>query len=162
LFKEGIRPAWEDPVNESGGKWVYALRDREALDDTWMNMVNGTFIHVHVHNGFCYFLRCLLSLGKPLTKMRGSVELSLVCEEQEIRLRFGQRIWTKQHKGHLGRFILSLGRMFMFNVSVFLSSMRLKQVMGIGGNQKLAFSIHKENKKRVGSKMKRYVLTLSF
>ncbi|ETV75701.1 hypothetical protein H257_10085 [Aphanomyces astaci] len=39
LFKEGIRPMWEDPINAKGGKWVLTNnRQRRArLDDAWMN-----------------------------------------------------------------------------------------------------------------------------
>ncbi|RHZ32165.1 hypothetical protein DYB31_006300, partial [Aphanomyces astaci] len=41
LFKEGIRPMWEDPINAKGGKWVLTNnRQRRArLDDAWMNTV---------------------------------------------------------------------------------------------------------------------------
>lgn len=50
LFKQGIKPMWEDPANANGGRWVITLRDRgqsagshaahEALvDRTWMWLV---------------------------------------------------------------------------------------------------------------------------
>lgn len=50
LFKQGIKPMWEDPANAQGGRWVITLRDRgqsagshaahEALvDRTWMWLV---------------------------------------------------------------------------------------------------------------------------
>jgi len=37
MFKEGIAPEWEDPVNKSGGKWIiqYGPKDPEQ-DDHWM------------------------------------------------------------------------------------------------------------------------------
>ncbi|KAG9403536.1 hypothetical protein AC1031_006176 [Aphanomyces cochlioides] len=39
LFKQGIRPMWEDPINAKGGKWVLTnSRQRRArLDDAWMH-----------------------------------------------------------------------------------------------------------------------------
>ncbi|ETW06804.1 hypothetical protein H310_02955 [Aphanomyces invadans] len=39
LFKEGIRPMWEDPINAKGGKWVLTnnRQRRPRLDDAWMN-----------------------------------------------------------------------------------------------------------------------------
>ncbi len=41
LFREGIRPAWEDSANENGGKWVFTVsnKDLPSLDDKWMNLV---------------------------------------------------------------------------------------------------------------------------
>jgi len=43
LFKEGVMPAWEDPVNKSGGKWALQLgtqeREKKLLDEIWMNAI---------------------------------------------------------------------------------------------------------------------------
>lgn len=50
LFKNGVKPMWEDPVNAAGGRWIITLRDRgrtagsrlvhEALlDRSWMWLV---------------------------------------------------------------------------------------------------------------------------
>ncbi|KAJ3091232.1 hypothetical protein HK102_001250 [Quaeritorhiza haematococci] len=41
LFKEGVRPAWEDPANQEGGKWVIpiAKSKRGNLDTYWLNTV---------------------------------------------------------------------------------------------------------------------------
>ncbi|KAI8914954.1 translation initiation factor eIF 4e-like domain-containing protein [Powellomyces hirtus] len=38
LFKEGVRPMWEDPENENGGKWVFPLPKarRGDLDQSWL------------------------------------------------------------------------------------------------------------------------------
>ncbi|KAG6976797.1 hypothetical protein JG688_00001003 [Phytophthora aleatoria] len=38
LFKEGIRPMWEDPINANGGKWIFTNpRSRKArLDECWL------------------------------------------------------------------------------------------------------------------------------
>ncbi|EEY66427.1 eukaryotic initiation factor 4E, putative [Phytophthora infestans T30-4] len=38
LFKEGIRPMWEDPINAKGGKWIFTNpRSRKArLDECWL------------------------------------------------------------------------------------------------------------------------------
>jgi len=38
LFKEGIMPAWEDPTNAKGGKWVIEFERRQAdiLDQVWL------------------------------------------------------------------------------------------------------------------------------
>lgn len=38
LFKEGVMPAWEDPANKSGGKWVieFDRRHTEQLNQVWL------------------------------------------------------------------------------------------------------------------------------
>lgn len=39
LFKEGIRPEWEDEANAKGGKWQYSFRKGEAtpiINDLWL------------------------------------------------------------------------------------------------------------------------------
>ncbi|WFD32748.1 hypothetical protein MSPP1_003799 [Malassezia sp. CBS 17886] len=52
LFRDGIKPMWEDPANAQGGRWVLTLRDRgqtagsraahdALLDRSWMWLVLG-------------------------------------------------------------------------------------------------------------------------
>ena len=46
LFKDGIKPAWEDPQNEKGGSWTYALpkgAPGEQLDKIWLDAVRAFF-----------------------------------------------------------------------------------------------------------------------
>jgi hypothetical protein len=39
LFKAGVMPAWEDPMNDNGGKWTIELQrgDNELLNSIWLN-----------------------------------------------------------------------------------------------------------------------------
>ncbi|CAD6890649.1 unnamed protein product [Tilletia laevis] len=40
LFKDGIRPAWEDPANANGGKWSIQLprdKSRESINTLWLH-----------------------------------------------------------------------------------------------------------------------------
>lgn len=42
IFKDGIRPEWEDPENENGGEW--SIRKRlfpESLNQVWDNLILG-------------------------------------------------------------------------------------------------------------------------
>lgn len=42
LFKEGIKPAWEDPANTNGGKWSIQLprdKSRAGIDRLWLYTV---------------------------------------------------------------------------------------------------------------------------
>ncbi|KAI0389621.1 translation initiation factor eIF 4e-like domain-containing protein [Xylariaceae sp. FL0594] len=38
LFKEGVRPEWEDPQNKHGGKWSYQFKDKRGIDinELWL------------------------------------------------------------------------------------------------------------------------------
>ncbi|KAJ7595899.1 translation initiation factor eIF 4e-like domain-containing protein [Mycena floridula] len=41
LFKSGIKPMWEDPANENGGKWVLTMKNNPVLLDrcwSWLAM----------------------------------------------------------------------------------------------------------------------------
>lgn len=43
LFKEGIKPAWEDPANSDGGKWSIQLprdKSRAGIDQLWLHAVS--------------------------------------------------------------------------------------------------------------------------
>ncbi|XP_055852267.1 eukaryotic translation initiation factor 4E type 2 [Episyrphus balteatus] len=37
LFKQGIKPMWEDPANTTGGQWVIRLR-KNKIDRAWENV----------------------------------------------------------------------------------------------------------------------------
>ena len=38
LFKQGVRPEWEDPQNKNGGKWSYSFKEKRAvpINDLWL------------------------------------------------------------------------------------------------------------------------------
>ncbi|KAI1818305.1 translation initiation factor eIF 4e-like domain-containing protein [Poronia punctata] len=38
LFKEGVRPEWEDPQNKHGGKWSYQFKEKRSVDinELWL------------------------------------------------------------------------------------------------------------------------------
>ena len=38
LFKKGVKPCWEDPKCESGGRWVHQLKAKNRLDGMWLNL----------------------------------------------------------------------------------------------------------------------------
>ena len=41
MFKEGVRPEWEDVQNKHGGKWSYQFKDKRSvpIDDVWLNVM---------------------------------------------------------------------------------------------------------------------------
>ncbi|KAM3314353.1 hypothetical protein ACQJBY_033284 [Aegilops geniculata] len=43
LFKEGVRPLWEDPANRNGGKWI--IRFKKAVSGRfWEDLVSNLFV----------------------------------------------------------------------------------------------------------------------
>jgi len=42
LFKKGVKPLWEDPVNSKGGKWIIQTKKNHQLcDQHWENLILG-------------------------------------------------------------------------------------------------------------------------
>jgi translation initiation factor 4E len=40
MFKDGVKPEWEDEENKNGGKWIIDLKkDAQKVDDAWMNII---------------------------------------------------------------------------------------------------------------------------
>ncbi|PBP26355.1 translation Initiation Factor Eif4e [Diplocarpon rosae] len=41
LFKENVRPEWEDPQNKHGGKWSYQFKEKRnvPIDDLWLHVM---------------------------------------------------------------------------------------------------------------------------
>jgi len=41
LFKEGVRPEWEDLQNKHGGKWSYQFKDKRSIpiDELWLHVM---------------------------------------------------------------------------------------------------------------------------
>jgi translation initiation factor 4E len=40
MFKEGVKPAWEDAFNEKGGKWSMLIpRNTNKSDSSWLYSV---------------------------------------------------------------------------------------------------------------------------
>ncbi|KAL3427459.1 eukaryotic translation initiation factor 4e-1 [Phlyctema vagabunda] len=41
LFKEGVRPEWEDVQNKHGGKWSYQFKEKRAvpIDELWLHVM---------------------------------------------------------------------------------------------------------------------------
>ncbi|KAG9307253.1 hypothetical protein G9A89_017081 [Geosiphon pyriformis] len=39
IFKDKIKPMWEDPANANGGKWVISMRNPQLLDRCWSWLV---------------------------------------------------------------------------------------------------------------------------
>ena len=47
VFKEGLKPMWEDEGNRRGGRWLvnFDRKHRTALDDKWLEVVSNDTLH---------------------------------------------------------------------------------------------------------------------
>ena len=39
MFKQGVRPEWEDQQNKHGGRWHYTFKNTKANDEIWLNIM---------------------------------------------------------------------------------------------------------------------------
>lgn len=146
LFKDGIQPAWEDPMNSNGGKWSIQLprdKSRAGIDKLWL-------------------FTMLAAIGETLDAAQPgdgpSDEPELVCGViMSARPAFYRlAIWTRRAEdpleespsGSVGRRLLEIGR-------------HLKtQILGFDLHQKVTgayttdveFQSHKESEKKKGKK----------
>ena len=82
MFKEGIKPEWEDPQNKHGGKWSYQFKDKRSvpIDDVWLNVMLAAIgetledendgevmgVVVNVRKGFYRVGVWTRTVGKPI------------------------------------------------------------------------------------------------
>lgn len=67
LFKDGVKPEWEDPKNNDGGKWVVTLPVEDAMEEQWefawmhiIYMIVGASIEKELYeiiNGIVFSIR---------------------------------------------------------------------------------------------------------
>lgn len=84
LFKQGIRPEWEDSQNKHGGKWAFQFKDKRAvpIDDLWLHVMLAAIgetleededgdgevmgVVVNVRKGFYRIGLWTRTVGKPI------------------------------------------------------------------------------------------------
>lgn len=79
LFKEGIKPEWEDPANKKGGKWICAFSRphgnamaNKAFDDAWLWTILGMYCVVWMYVGGCGCVCFVHVCMSPLASSCGS------------------------------------------------------------------------------------------
>ncbi|KAI1762127.1 eukaryotic translation initiation factor 4E [Hypoxylon rubiginosum] len=76
LFKEGVRPEWEDPQNKHGGKWSYQFKDKRSVD------VNDLWLHT-----------MLAAIGETLEDEDDGEVMGVVVNVRKAFYRIG--VWTR-------------------------------------------------------------------
>jgi len=70
LFLDGVEPAWEDPANKGGGKWIYTLPNKAAtkenLDKLWMFTLLGVIGEAFVEGEVC---GCVVSIRRAQNRI---------------------------------------------------------------------------------------------
>ncbi|KAI2603980.1 eukaryotic translation initiation factor 4E [Hypoxylon fragiforme] len=76
LFKEGVRPEWEDPQNKHGGKWSYSFKDKRSVD------INDLWLHT-----------MLAAIGETLEEEEDGEVMGVVVNVRKAFYRIG--VWTR-------------------------------------------------------------------
>lgn len=108
LFKEGIKPAWEDPANQRGGSWSIQLardRSRDLIDKWWLYTmlaaIGETFETPYTSN------------GKPPAEMSFTDEVTgVVVSARKAFFRIS--IWTRSSDSK--ELAQNVGRHFKYGV----------------------------------------------
>jgi translation initiation factor 4E len=118
LFKQGVRPEWEDLQNKHGGKWAFQFKDKRAtpIDEIWLQVM-------------------LAAVGETLEGEDSDEIMGVVVNVRKGFYRIG--LWTRSvGKGGKGgsaengkEVLMGIGR-------------RFKDVMNIQNNEMVEFSGH--------------------
>ena len=76
MFKEGVRPEWEDVQNKHGGKWSYQFKEKRnvPIDDLWLHVM-------------------LSAIGETLEEDNDGEVMGVVCNVRKGFYRIG--VWTR-------------------------------------------------------------------
>lgn len=132
LFKEGVRPEWEDAQNKHGGKWSYQFKDKRSvpIDDVWLNVM-------------------LAAIGETLEDENDGEVMGVVVNVRKGFYRVG--VWTRtigksipgggegDVAGGKGR-SLEKGQDILKNIG-----RRFKEVLGLPANEVVEFSGHTDS-----------------
>ncbi|ORY57198.1 translation initiation factor eIF 4e-like domain-containing protein [Pseudomassariella vexata] len=76
LFKEGVRPEWEDQQNKHGGKWSYSFKEKRNID------INDIWLHT-----------MLAAIGETLEEDNDGEVMGVVVNVRKAFFRVG--VWTR-------------------------------------------------------------------
>ncbi|RYP73852.1 hypothetical protein DL770_007706 [Monosporascus sp. CRB-9-2] len=131
LFKEGVRPEWEDPQNKHGGKWSYSFKDKRSID------INDLWLHT-----------MLAAIGETLEDEDDGEIMGVVVNVRKAFYRIG--VWTRtigrpipgrgdgDVAGGKGR-SQEKGKEILLNIGK-----RFKEVLRLPANEVVEFSGHTE------------------
>jgi translation initiation factor 4E len=129
LFKEGVRPEWEDPQNKHGGKWSYSFKEKRNCD------INDIWLHT-----------MLAAIGETLEDEEDGEVMGVVVNVRKAFFRIG--VWTRtigksipgrgegDVAGGKGRSVQK-GQDILLNIGK-----RFKEILKLPPNEPVEFSGH--------------------
>ncbi|PWN43575.1 eukaryotic translation initiation factor 4E [Ceraceosorus guamensis] len=143
LFKDGIKPAWEDPANADGGKWAIQLprdRSRGNIDKLWLHTM-------------------LAAIGETLEAPYDGSAPAVGVKEVITGVILSARpnfyriaIWTREAgdatADELDQRLLDIGKHLKTNIM----GWKLGQNVASGLQSDVEFQSHKESEKKKGKK----------
>ncbi|EGS19220.1 eukaryotic translation initiation factor 4E-like protein [Thermochaetoides thermophila DSM 1495] len=131
LFKEGVRPEWEDPQNKHGGKWAYQFKDKRSvnIDELWLHTM-------------------LAAIGETLEDEEDGEVMGVVVNVRKGFYRIG--VWTRTTGRHIasrgdGDVAGGKGRSLEKSKEILMNiGRRLKEVLKLPPNEMVEFSGHTE------------------
>jgi translation initiation factor 4E len=115
LFKQGVRPEWEDAQNKNGGKWAYQFKDRRAvpIDDLWLHVM-------------------LAAIGETLENDEAKEVMGVVVNVRKAFFRIG--VWTR-----------TMGKGAGKNEALMEIGKRFKEVLKLKERDLVEFSGHTDS-----------------
>lgn len=131
LFKEGVRPEWEDPQNKHGGKWAYQFKEKRSvnIDELWLHTM-------------------LAAIGETLENEEDGEVMGVVCNVRKGFYRVG--VWTSTTGRHIpnrgdGDVAGGKGRSPEKAKDILMNiGRRLKETLKLPANEMMEFSGHTE------------------
>ncbi|TKY86863.1 hypothetical protein EX895_004151 [Sporisorium graminicola] len=144
LFKQGVKPAWEDPANTNGGKWSIQLprdKTRAQIDRLWlytMLAAIGETLEAPFPNG----------TPPPSSSPDDELITGVIMSARANFYRIA--IWTRKAEDtdELAAKLLDIGKQFKVNVLGY----DLDAKIGQGLTSDVEFQSHKESEKKKGKK----------
>jgi len=132
LFKEGVRPEWEDPQNKHGGKWSYQFKEKRSvpIDELWLHTM-------------------LAAIGETLENEEDGEVMGVVVNVRKAFYRIG--VWTRTIGKHIpgrgdGDVAGGKGRSPEKGKEILMSiGRRFKEVLKLPANEVVEFSGHTDS-----------------
>jgi len=117
LFKQGVRPEWEDEQNKHGGKWAFQFKDKKSvnIDHLWLHVM-------------------LAAIGETLEDEGDNEVMGVVVNVRKGFYRIG--LWTRSTGGGRGRAAVQGSEVLM------KIGKRFKDTLTLDDNDKVEFSGH--------------------
>ncbi|CAH2106984.1 unnamed protein product [Euphydryas editha] len=111
VFKNNIRPAWEDNANKCGGRWLINFeRRRETLDQVWLIvillMIGENFENSDVISGAVVNVRATSKIGIWISDWKNEKAILEIGKKLKSTLNLRQKINFHRHEMNKNLYII--------------------------------------------------------